>query len=129
MGGDQPNSSARDLAARSAGEEGIIRVAIQKETPEPRLPVEIIPPDSINKFLPEQRAIPNAAAPPANSAQSQAPAQSTSPPQLNVPANLPPPLQSLLSNSLVDLQFVTASLGYGVTQPGEILSTNDGGKT
>ena len=119
---------------RPRAEDEIIRVGMPEPTPTPRfskLPVSAPnkskQPDPtqqqtlpLREFTSEQKTL-NELAPP-NPQQTQAPAQSA-------PEKLPPLTYALLSNNIIDLQFVTESLGYAVTQPGEILTTNDGGRT
>ena len=132
----QPKSVPVKLSRAKIPEERseIIRVGMPEKTPRPDW--QNNPANQINRgkgsveeptpsppdFQMEQRPL-NQAAPDANPAQTQAPVQKALPPIL------PPLLQSLSSNTLVDLQFVTTTRGFAVTDSGEVIATNDGGNT
>ena len=59
---------------------------------------------------------------PANPAQ-----QATTPPEFPGSTSAAP--QSLASNYLVDLQFISGTSGYAVTDLGDILASDDGGQS
>lgn len=109
----------------------IIRVAQPAETPAPQpftpeqrpLDVQQMEPNQMapNQMAPNQMA-PNQMAPPPEVQQKGAPDQDL----LFAPDTQ---MRALLSNNLVDLQFVTEQLGYAVTDAGDILSSNDGGES
>ena len=119
----QPTSppAKTSLRRHESEESEIIRVAVERPPSDAQEPLA-------NPAAGMQQRPMNQAAPPSNPAQTQPSAAPLYQPQFTPPPISLPRSASLISNHLVDLQFVTASVGYAVTKAGEILSTSDGGR-